>query len=122
MYMAVAGVKQKCLSIRFFFLVSFEEFYFLSGTHVIARYYRIFCFDLQSQTTLEFTNFTFNFLLYRILVNELNMDSSFQLDYRGPVAMKGKPEPMKCWFLSRSKGVAAAITPSFEDYPSSTLT
>lgn len=54
MYMAVAGVKQKCLSIRFFFLVSFEEFYFLSGTHVIALYYRIFSFDSHIPRIYEF--------------------------------------------------------------------
>lgn len=62
--------------------------------------------------------FNFFVLLYRILVNEVNMDPSFHLEYRGPVAMKGKPEPMKCWFLTRNNGFAAPVTPSFEDYPS----
>ena len=31
--------------------------------------------------------------------------------------MKGKPDPMKCWFLSRSAGseMTAAITPTVDD-------
>ncbi len=68
--------------------------------------------------------FVKHFLLFfrRILVNELNIDPSFNLEYRGPVVMKGKPEPMKCWFLTRNKGVAAPVTPSCEDFPSNTTT
>ncbi|KAJ6640083.1 Guanylate cyclase soluble subunit beta-1 [Pseudolycoriella hygida] len=57
-----------------------------------------------------------------ILVNELNIDPSFHLEYRGPVIMKGKPDPMKCWFLSRNTGAAAAVTPSCEEYPLNTST
>ncbi|KAJ3614075.1 hypothetical protein NHX12_017652 [Muraenolepis orangiensis] len=30
-----------------------------------------------------------------------NSDPQFQMEYRGPVTMKGKKEPMKVWFLSR---------------------
>ena len=31
----------------------------------------------------------------------MNHDASMNLEYRGPVTMKGKPEPMECWILSR---------------------
>lgn len=31
----------------------------------------------------------------------MNHDASMNLEYRGPVTMKGKPEPMECWLLSR---------------------
>ncbi|EDV90812.1 guanylate cyclase soluble subunit beta-1 [Drosophila grimshawi] len=39
---------------------------------------------------------------YRLLCQEINQDESFQLEYRGPVIMKGKPTPMDCWFLTRA--------------------
>ncbi|XP_038107544.1 guanylate cyclase soluble subunit beta-1 isoform X3 [Culex quinquefasciatus] len=38
---------------------------------------------------------------YKLLCEPVNQDPSFQLDYRGSVTMKGKPEPMECWFLTR---------------------
>ncbi|CAH0386757.1 unnamed protein product, partial [Bemisia tabaci] len=38
---------------------------------------------------------------YGILIQEGNNDPQFQLDFRGPVMMKGRSEPMKVWFLSR---------------------
>ncbi len=36
-----------------------------------------------------------------------NQDDSFNFEHRGPVTMKGKKEPMQCWFLS-DKGVQGA--------------
>ncbi|XP_023168577.2 guanylate cyclase soluble subunit beta-1 isoform X1 [Drosophila hydei] len=39
---------------------------------------------------------------YRLLCQEINQDDSFNLEYRGPVIMKGKPTPMDCWFLTRA--------------------
>lgn len=42
--------------------------------------------------------FSFNF---RCLMTPENSDPQFQLEYRGPVSMKGKKEPMQVWFLSR---------------------
>ncbi|XP_047121448.1 guanylate cyclase soluble subunit beta-1 [Schistocerca piceifrons] len=42
---------------------------------------------------------------YRYLSEGCNADPQFHLEYRGPVTMKGKSEPMKVWFLSRSKEV-----------------
>ncbi|XP_028901755.2 guanylate cyclase soluble subunit beta-1 isoform X2 [Zeugodacus cucurbitae] len=39
---------------------------------------------------------------YRLLCQEINHDDSFNLEYRGPVVMKGKPTPMDCWFLTRN--------------------
>ncbi|EDW59032.2 guanylate cyclase soluble subunit beta-1 [Drosophila virilis] len=39
---------------------------------------------------------------YRLLCQEINEDDSFNLEYRGPVIMKGKPTPMDCWFLTRA--------------------
>lgn len=37
----------------------------------------------------------------RCLQSVENADPQFHLEYRGPVTMKGKKEPMKVWFLSR---------------------
>ncbi|XP_065076633.1 guanylate cyclase soluble subunit beta-1-like [Ochlerotatus camptorhynchus] len=38
---------------------------------------------------------------YKLLCEPVNQDPSFHLEYRGPVVMKGKPEPMDCWFVTR---------------------
>nr|XP_029707897.1 guanylate cyclase soluble subunit beta-1-like isoform X2 [Aedes albopictus] len=38
---------------------------------------------------------------YKLLCEPVNQDPCFNLEYRGPVVMKGKPEPMECWFLTR---------------------
>lgn len=40
---------------------------------------------------------------HSLLCNEVNADGAFDFEYRGPVMMKGKAEPMKCWFLNRAK-------------------
>ncbi|XP_054262325.1 guanylate cyclase soluble subunit beta-1 [Macrosteles quadrilineatus] len=40
---------------------------------------------------------------YRFLSQADNDDPQFHFEYRGPVQMKGKKEPMEVWFLSRSK-------------------
>ncbi|KAH8232517.1 hypothetical protein KR032_008483, partial [Drosophila birchii] len=45
---------------------------------------------------------------YRLLCLAINQDDSFNLEYRGPVIMKGKPTPMDCWFLTRATSSAAA--------------
>ncbi|XP_035777415.1 guanylate cyclase soluble subunit beta-1-like isoform X3 [Anopheles albimanus] len=47
---------------------------------------------------------------YRLLCDPVNHDPSFNLEYRGPVVMKGKPEPMDCWFLTR-KQAAQPVAP-----------
>ncbi|XP_055681218.1 guanylate cyclase soluble subunit beta-1 [Lutzomyia longipalpis] len=39
---------------------------------------------------------------YKLLNEGVNYDDSFQLDFRGAVVMKGKPEPMNVWFLTRA--------------------
>uniref|UniRef100_A0A6B2EBN4 Guanylate cyclase soluble subunit beta-1 n=1 Tax=Phlebotomus kandelakii TaxID=1109342 RepID=A0A6B2EBN4_9DIPT len=39
---------------------------------------------------------------YKLLSEGVNYDDSFQLDFRGPIVMKGKPEPMNVWFLTRA--------------------
>lgn len=36
-----------------------------------------------------------------------NQDPQFLLEYRGPVTMKGKSEPMNVWFLSRERELPA---------------
>lgn len=41
--------------------------------------------------------------IFRYLCRPENLDPQFHFEYRGPVAMKGKSEPMKVWFLQRSK-------------------
>lgn len=40
---------------------------------------------------------------YHLLQQPDNWDPSFDLRFRGEVAMKGKPEPMKVWFLERKQ-------------------
>ncbi|XP_072040201.1 guanylate cyclase soluble subunit beta-1-like [Amphiura filiformis] len=37
---------------------------------------------------------------HRCLMQAENEDESFHFEHRGPVTMKGKKEPMQCWFLS----------------------
>lgn len=44
---------------------------------------------------------------YRYLCMPENQDSQFLLEYRGPVTMKGKSEPMNVWFLSRERELSA---------------
>uniref|UniRef100_A0A672G5Q6 Guanylate cyclase soluble subunit beta-1 n=1 Tax=Salarias fasciatus TaxID=181472 RepID=A0A672G5Q6_SALFA len=38
-----------------------------------------------------------------VLQSAENADPQFQLEYRGPITMKGKKDPMKVWFLSRTQ-------------------
>ncbi|XP_054709218.1 guanylate cyclase soluble subunit beta-1-like [Uloborus diversus] len=45
---------------------------------------------------------------YRCLQEPQNFDPQFHFEYRGPVQMKGKKEPMKVWFLSRNENVNAS--------------
>uniref|UniRef100_A0A182TE57 Guanylate cyclase domain-containing protein n=1 Tax=Anopheles melas TaxID=34690 RepID=A0A182TE57_9DIPT len=54
---------------------------------------------------LEHRFYSFD-VLWMLLCDPVNHDPSFNLEYRGPVVMKGKPEPMDCWFLTR-KGTPA---------------
>lgn len=58
----------------------------------------------------------FCFHIYRLLCQEINHDDSFNLEYRGPVVMKGKPTPMDCWFLTRNTS-ATATRVSVTDSP-----
>ncbi|XP_038056195.1 guanylate cyclase soluble subunit beta-1-like [Patiria miniata] len=41
---------------------------------------------------------------YRCLMEPQNHDPTFHFEFRGPVVMKGKKEPMQCWFLTRKVG------------------
>ncbi|XP_075159382.1 uncharacterized protein LOC142232471 [Haematobia irritans] len=55
-----------------------------------------------------------------LLCQEINQDDSFNLEYRGPVVMKGKPTPMNCWFLTRNTtttGSAGGSTSGAVDSP-----
>lgn len=38
---------------------------------------------------------------FKCLMEPQNHDPQFHFEYRGPVQMKGRSEPMKVWFLSR---------------------
>lgn len=40
---------------------------------------------------------------YKYLCRPSNADPQFHFEYRGPVTMKGKSEPMNVWFLTREK-------------------
>ena len=53
---------------------------------------------------INITQDTFN-----LLQQPENYDESFHFEYRGEVAMKGKPEPMKVWFLSRKKSCQSQL-------------
>lgn len=57
----------------------------------------------------------FNFQI-RHLSKPENYDPQFKLDFRGEIAMKGKPRPIKMWLLSRSpeqaKPVNSFLTPA----------
>ncbi|TTH23538.1 Guanylate cyclase soluble subunit beta-1 [Bagarius yarrelli] len=55
----------------------------------------------RTETTGEKGKINVSEYTYRCLQSVENADVQFQLDYRGPVSMKGKKEPMKVWFLSR---------------------
>lgn len=46
-------------------------------------------------------------LLFRYLCMPENQDPQFLLEYRGPVTMKGKNEPMNVWFLSRERELSS---------------
>lgn len=54
------------------------------------------------------------FLNFRLLCNDDNLDEAFDFEYRGLVTMKGKAEPMNCWFLNRAKSDLTNI-PHFEE-------
>lgn len=55
------------------------------------------------------SSLTRSHMLYcRCLQSSENADPQFHLEYRGPVTMKGKKEPMKVWFLSRKPTLDAA--------------
>ncbi|KAI9557744.1 hypothetical protein GHT06_017573 [Daphnia sinensis] len=59
-----------------------------------------------SQDAYQYSSFT---SVTELLQEPDNRDSQFCFTYRGPVAMKGKPEPMKVYYLDRASG-SAAIT------------
>ncbi|XP_017771303.1 PREDICTED: guanylate cyclase soluble subunit beta-1-like [Nicrophorus vespilloides] len=40
---------------------------------------------------------------YRYLCKDENFDEQFNFVYRGPIAMKGKSDPMNVWFLTRQR-------------------
>uniref|UniRef100_A0A3P8V398 Guanylate cyclase soluble subunit beta-1 n=1 Tax=Cynoglossus semilaevis TaxID=244447 RepID=A0A3P8V398_CYNSE len=56
----------------------------------------------RTETTGEKGKINVSEYTYRCLQSAENADPQFRLEYRGPVSMKGKKEPMKVWFLSRS--------------------
>ncbi|XP_077088539.1 guanylate cyclase soluble subunit beta-1 isoform X2 [Siphateles boraxobius] len=55
----------------------------------------------RTETTGEKGRINVSEYTYRCLQSVENADPQFHLEYRGPVSMKGKKEPMKVWFLSR---------------------
>uniref|UniRef100_A0AAY4ABR0 Guanylate cyclase soluble subunit beta-1 n=1 Tax=Denticeps clupeoides TaxID=299321 RepID=A0AAY4ABR0_9TELE len=55
----------------------------------------------RTETTGEKGKINVSEYTYRCLQSAENADPQFHLEYRGPVTMKGKKEPMKVWFLSQ---------------------
>lgn len=51
----------------------------------------------------KYIHFFFYFLFCSVLNQSNNWDPQFDFTYRGPVTMKGKPEPMKVWILTRKR-------------------
>lgn len=60
------------------------------------------CFkDLILIKKKDFILFHCFFLFFSILCEGENFDDQFHFEYRGPVVMKGKSEPMDVYILSR---------------------
>ncbi|CAJ0965803.1 unnamed protein product, partial [Ranitomeya imitator] len=55
----------------------------------------------RTETTGEKGKINVSEYTYRCLMSPENGDPQFNLQYRGPVSMKGKTDPMQVWFLSR---------------------
>lgn len=64
----------------------------------------------RTETTGEKGKINVSEYTYRCLQSSENADPQFHLEYRGPVTMKGKKEPMKVWFLSRKTGDSEPTT------------
>ena len=45
-------------------------------------------------------------VIFRLLQDDTNYDQQFGFEYRGPVVMKGKPEPMKVYYLNRANSIS----------------
>ncbi|XP_076028259.1 guanylate cyclase soluble subunit beta-1-like [Oratosquilla oratoria] len=61
----------------------------------------------RTETTGEKGRINVSETAYGHLQREENYDPGFHFEFRGPVPMKGKKEPMKVWFLSRKKQAGA---------------
>ncbi|XP_071976904.1 guanylate cyclase soluble subunit beta-1 [Engystomops pustulosus] len=55
----------------------------------------------RTETTGEKGKINVSEYTYRCLMSPENADPQFHLQYRGPISMKGKTDPMQVWFLSR---------------------
>ncbi|CAG2054669.1 unnamed protein product [Timema podura] len=62
-----------------------------------------FNLSLTNQTLVTFGIVSLLEKYPRYLNKGCNADPLFNFEYRGPVTMKGKSEPMDVWFLTRSK-------------------
>lgn len=69
-------------------------------------------FDFVSITDCIHSTAQLLFRRFRLLQEPDNRDSQFCFSYRGPVVMKGKPEPMKVYYLDRASS-SAAITAGY---------
>ncbi|CAO1395465.1 unnamed protein product [Diamesa serratosioi] len=56
---------------------------------------------------------------YKQLTEEVNFDPAIHLEFRGAVTMKGRPEPMNCWILTRntSSTLSTQSTPTLPNKP-----
>lgn len=62
----------------------------------------LLCFMIIVMSTINNRVFFFRFV-YSVLNQSNNWDPQFEFTYRGLVPMKGKPEPMKVWILTRKQ-------------------
>lgn len=102
------------------FLVPHSMYWFVSA----LRAYKAHFICLQTLQQIIINNISLYFRIvffshiflsiYRLLCNPDNIDDAFVLESRGLVTMKGKAEPMKCWYLNRSESDSVNV-PHSED-------
>ena len=79
---------------------SFDVFFDLRLNKRLSKQSWSWCFETLSSPLWRHSN-VYIYFCCSYLKDDDNQDDGFAFEYRGPVAMKGKKEPMECWLLSR---------------------
>lgn len=105
------------IGIKTFAAPTLKHIFFSSAINIVLAYnvtnWKNDPNDVIRYIMILFNLFCFVFI-FRLLSNEINYDEAFDFEYRGLVTMKGKAEPMNCWFLNRAKNDYSNI-PHFQD-------